>query len=72
MESPQQLGPFIIMNFINKTRLSTILKQPTRDDQEDVILNPDIDNATLNTIYNQLADYMLQISQLDFPVSELS
>jgi Phosphotransferase enzyme family len=66
-ESPQQLGPFIIMDFIDGTRLSTILKQPTKDDQEDVILNPDIDDATLDTIYDQLADYMLQISQLDFP-----
>jgi hypothetical protein len=66
-ESPQQLEPFIIMDFIDGTRLSTILKQPTKDDQEDVILNPDIDNATLDTIYDQLADYMLQISQLDFP-----
>jgi hypothetical protein len=66
-ESPQQLGPFIIMDFINGTRLSTILKQPTRDDQEDVILNQDIDNATLDTIYDQLANYILQISQLDFP-----
>jgi Phosphotransferase enzyme family len=66
-ESPQQLGPFIIMDFIDGTRLSTILKKPTKDDQEDVILNPDIDNATLDIIYDQLADYMLQISQLNFP-----
>lgn len=66
-ESPEQLGPFIIMDFIDGTRLSTILKQPTKDDQEDVILNPDIDDLTLDTIYDQLADYMLQISQLDFP-----
>ena len=55
------------MDFIDRTHLSTILKQLTKDDQEDVILNPNIDNATLNTIYDQLADYMLQISQLDFP-----
>ncbi len=47
--------------------LSTILKQPTKGDQEDVILNSDINDATLNTIYDQLADYRLQISQLDFP-----
>ncbi|RDL30693.1 Uncharacterized protein BP5553_10038 [Venustampulla echinocandica] len=65
-ESPQQLGPFIIMDFIDGTRLSTILKQPTTDDQEDVILNPDIDSLMPDTIYNQLADYILQISRLDF------
>ncbi|KAL5331394.1 hypothetical protein ACEPPN_000924 [Leptodophora sp. 'Broadleaf-Isolate-01'] len=65
-ESPKQLGPFTIMGFIDGTRLSTVLKQPTTDDQEDVILNPDIDDAKLDTIYDQLADYMLQISRLDF------
>src|SRR4051812_14791749 len=65
-ESPQQLGPFIIMDFIDGTRLSTFLKQPTKNDQEDVILNPDIDDATLDTIYDQLADYILQISRLNF------
>lgn len=27
-ESPQQLGPFIIMDYVNGTLLSTILKQP--------------------------------------------
>jgi hypothetical protein len=37
-----------------------------------VILNPDIDDATLDTIYDQLGDDMIQTSQLDFPVSELS
>ncbi len=43
------------------------MTQRTKDDQEDVILNPGIDDATLDTIYDQLADYMLQISRLDFP-----
>ena len=66
-ESPQQLGPFIVMDFIDGTRLSTFLKRPAKDDQEDVVLNPDIDEATLDTIYDQLADYMLQISRLNFP-----
>lgn len=67
-ESPQQLGPYIIMDFIEGTRLSTFLKQPTEDDQADMILNPNIDEATLDTIYDQIADYMLQISRLEFPL----
>ncbi|OJD10898.1 hypothetical protein AJ78_08212 [Emergomyces pasteurianus Ep9510] len=29
-ESPHQLGPLIIMDYVNGTRLSTILKQPTQ------------------------------------------
>ncbi|KAL5345194.1 hypothetical protein ACLOAV_009563 [Pseudogymnoascus australis] len=39
-ESPQQLGPFIIMDYVDGTRLSTMLKRPTENDEEDVILNP--------------------------------
>ncbi|MCJ1341267.1 hypothetical protein MMC09_006563 [Bachmanniomyces sp. S44760] len=65
-ESPQQLGPFIIMDFIDGICLSTFLMQPTKTDQEDLILRPDINEATLDTIYDQLADYLLQISRLDF------
>lgn len=65
-ESPQQLGPFIIMNFVHGIKLSTFLKKPTKDDQEDAILNPEINTAILDTIYNQLADYMFQLSNLDF------
>jgi hypothetical protein len=66
-DSSQQLGPFIIMDFIEGTRLSTILKQPAEDDQEDVVLNPDIDNTTFNIIYDQVADYMIQLSELNLP-----
>ena len=36
-ESPQQLEPFIVMDYADVTWLSTILKQPTEDDQEDVL-----------------------------------
>ena len=65
-ESPQHLGPFIIMNYVDGTRLSTILKRPTENDEEDVILNPDIDNKTLDFVYDQIADYIVQLSDLDF------
>lgn len=65
-ESPLRLGPFIVMDFIKGVRLSTFLKQQTKDDQEDVILDPDIDNVTMDAIYLQLADYLLQMSRLGF------
>jgi hypothetical protein len=65
-ESPQQVGPFIIMDYVDGTRLSTILKQPTEHDQEDVVLNTDIDNTTLDIVYDQIANYMVQLSELDF------
>jgi hypothetical protein len=62
-ESPQHLGPFIIMDYVHGTLLSTILKQP---DQENMVLNPNIDNTTLDKIYYQIAYYMFQLSQLTF------
>lgn len=63
-ESPCQLGPFIIMDYVEGVLLSTILKQP---DREDLILDPDIDNNVLDKIYRQISHYMLQLSQLKFP-----
>ena len=61
--SPNHLGPYIIMDYINGTLLSTVLKQP---DQEDVVLNINIDITILDKIYNQIAHYMLQLSQITF------
>jgi hypothetical protein len=46
-ESPQQFGPFIIMDYIEGTLLSTVLKQPMKTDQEDVVLDPSINNSML-------------------------
>ncbi|KAL9626481.1 MAG: hypothetical protein Q9164_007871, partial [Protoblastenia rupestris] len=40
--------------------------QPTDNDQEDVILHPDINDTTLDIVYNQIADYMIQLSKLNF------
>lgn len=65
-ESPHQLGPFIIMDFIEGTRLSTFLRQADEDEDADMIFNPAIEEETLDTIYDQLADYVLQLSRLDF------
>ncbi|EQL01289.1 hypothetical protein G6O67_004499 [Ophiocordyceps sinensis] len=67
-ESPQQLGPFIIMDFINGVKLSRFLEQPTQGEYADMTLNPDIDHVTLDTIYDQVADYMHQLSRLEFPL----
>ncbi|KPM43197.1 hypothetical protein AK830_g3374 [Neonectria ditissima] len=65
-ESPQQLGPFIIMDFVDGVLLSSILKQSTGNDQDDQILDPNIDNARLDKIYEQVAGYLFQLSRLNF------
>ncbi|KAH7157659.1 hypothetical protein B0J13DRAFT_650261 [Dactylonectria estremocensis] len=65
-ESPRQLGSFIIMDFIAGARLSTFLKQSTKDEDAEMVLNPAFRDETLYTIHNQLADCILQISRLEF------
>ena len=54
------------MDYIDGTLLLTVLKQQTECDEEDVVLNPNIDNTTLDNIYYQVADYLLQLSQFTF------
>ncbi|KAL2759267.1 hypothetical protein ACRALDRAFT_1060627 [Sodiomyces alcalophilus JCM 7366] len=66
VDSPHQFGPFIIMDYVEGVLLSKVLKRPTENDQEEMVLDPNIDNAKLNKIYHQIADYLLQLSQLTF------
>jgi len=55
-DSPSQLGPYIIMDYIEGTELETLLRQ-LQDDQKE---------AEVDLLYEQIADYMLQISRLHF------
>ncbi|KAI4869498.1 phosphotransferase enzyme family protein-like protein [Hypoxylon rubiginosum] len=66
-ESPRQLGPFIIMDLIEGQDLSDFLQQPTEDKEEKKVLDPNIDEAKLDYIYDQIADFMLQLSRIEFP-----
>jgi hypothetical protein len=65
-ESPLQLGPFIITEFIVGTHLSVFLKDPTETDLKKHYLNPNINDELLDSIYDQLADFTIQIFQLNF------
>lgn len=65
-ESPQNLGPFIIMDFIEGQDLSDFLQQPTQSKEEVIMLDPDINEIRLDFIYDQIADFLLQISRLEF------
>ncbi|OAQ65212.2 protein kinase-like domain [Pochonia chlamydosporia 170] len=56
------------MDFIEGIKLSTLLKQPTEDEDAEIVLDPAVDNTTLDIIYEQLADYIHQISQMEFPL----
>ncbi|PVH75194.1 phosphotransferase enzyme family protein-like protein [Cadophora sp. DSE1049] len=66
-ESLQRLGPFIIMEFMEGENLGDILKKPTPNEADLAILDPDINEAKLNGIFEQLASLMLELSCLEFP-----
>ncbi|KAG7292988.1 hypothetical protein NEMBOFW57_003033 [Staphylotrichum longicolle] len=66
-ESPYQLGPFIIMDFMEGVDLSEIMETPGRDKDEVPVLNPNIDNEKLDYLFEQIAVYLLELSRLEFP-----
>lgn len=66
-DSPGQLGPAIIMEFMDGQDLSDLLQQQNEDKTESIILDPDIDNAKLDFVYEQIASFLLEISRLEFP-----
>ncbi|KAL6712649.1 hypothetical protein ACN47E_000526 [Coniothyrium glycines] len=65
-ESPGNLGPFIIMNYIDGTSLTTLLRQPIQSEEDDIILRDDIDDDKLFYVYEQLGEFMIELSRLDF------
>lgn len=67
-ESPDGLGPFIIMEWVeHETDLFEVLVTPGRPAEERPILNPDIPLQRIEHIYGQLADILLQLSKLKLP-----
>ncbi|KAI9710765.1 MAG: hypothetical protein M1820_002598 [Bogoriella megaspora] len=65
IDSPRGLGPYIISEFAEGVSLCDVLSDP--DDQKKVYLNPKIDMETLDTVFEQIAGFMLQLYQFDFP-----
>ncbi|KAM5342110.1 hypothetical protein ACJ41O_015141 [Fusarium nematophilum] len=66
-DSPQEIGPFILMDFMDGVCLDDLLKKPTDSDLDPLILDPDIDLEKLRKVYAQIADYILQLSRLPLP-----
>jgi aminoglycoside phosphotransferase (APT) family kinase protein len=62
-ESPKGLGPFIIMDRVEGVSLSTLLRQPIEDE---VIMRDDIEEEKLGYVYEQVAEFVIELSRLDF------
>lgn len=54
------------MKFMDGENLGDVLKKPTPNEADLAILNPDIDEAKLDGIFEQLARFMLELSRLEF------
>ena len=66
-ENPTGLGPFMIMTWIEGTRMKELIgkKVPGTDDAKETILDPDIDEDMLKTLYSEVAQVLLQLWSLD-------
>ncbi|KAK8024979.1 phosphotransferase family protein [Apiospora arundinis] len=66
-ENPTGLGPFIIMDYIDHHQImSRELLDSSRLDERS-ILDPNIDEKKLELMYAQMANILLQLSNLSFP-----
>jgi hypothetical protein len=65
-DNPLGLGAFIIMGFIEGVSLGKILEERP-EPEHGAILRSDIDDNDLKTIYRQVADILLQLSEHNFP-----
>ncbi|OAA44789.1 Protein kinase-like domain protein [Metarhizium rileyi] len=68
-ESPLQIGPFIIMEYINhEMSMTAALNTPGLTSDIPPILDPNIDEAKLELLYRQVASILLQLSKLEHPL----
>ncbi|KAJ5114799.1 hypothetical protein NUU61_000558 [Penicillium alfredii] len=67
-ESPLELSPFIIMEYITHDRnVYDILNTPGCPRSDRGILDPNIDEGKLSAVYGELASILLQLSKLSLP-----
>ncbi|KAI1837531.1 transcriptional regulator family: Fungal Specific TF [Penicillium roqueforti] len=67
-ESPHGLGPFIIMEYIDHNAdLVDALNTPGILDEERPVLDPNIGDNRLRSVYNQMAGLLLQVAKYSFP-----
>ncbi|TAQ86908.1 hypothetical protein B7494_g4757 [Chlorociboria aeruginascens] len=64
-ESKLELEPFIITPFIEGVNLAEFLCN--QNDQESRMFREDVEDADIQSIYKQVANFMIQLSKLDFP-----
>ncbi|KAF4450461.1 phosphotransferase family protein [Fusarium austroafricanum] len=67
-ENPIGIGPFIIMDYIDHHHnMSRELLDPTRPIDKRPVLDPQISEEKLESLYGQMANILLHLSALKFP-----
>ncbi|KAI9841099.1 MAG: hypothetical protein M1837_001003 [Sclerophora amabilis] len=67
-ESPHHLGPFIIMDYVEHAyTMTAALNRPDLGWEDRPILDPHVSQDRLEFVYGQMAEILLQLSQLSFP-----
>jgi hypothetical protein len=65
---PLELGPYIIMEYIeHDSSMYDVLNIPERSKNQRGMLNPEIDDDTLQALYKEIAGVLLKLSQPSFP-----
>ncbi|CAG8923077.1 unnamed protein product [Penicillium salamii] len=65
---PLELGSYIIMEYIeHETSMYDVLNKPECPKNQRGILNPEIDEDTLQALYKEIAGVLLKLSQPSFP-----
>ncbi|GKZ29534.1 hypothetical protein AbraIFM66950_005371 [Aspergillus brasiliensis] len=63
-ENPTGLGPYIIMTWVEGRQMSDVLRRSGSSNNVET-LDPDIDKETLKTLYEQMAQVLLELWKLD-------
>jgi hypothetical protein len=61
-DNPLGIGPFIIMDFVEGVSVADILQNPDAR-----IMRDDVSGKTLEIIFRQTVNFLLQLSKLSFP-----
>ncbi|KAM3512052.1 hypothetical protein MY11210_004312 [Beauveria gryllotalpidicola] len=68
-ESPLGLGAFIIMEYVNYNGSMTVAMQgPVLSRDVAPVIDPNIDEEKLESLYRQVSGILLQLSKLEFPL----
>ncbi|EAS30015.1 uncharacterized protein CIMG_08761 [Coccidioides immitis RS] len=67
-ENPTGLGAFIIMTWVEGTRMSDLIgkRVPVGEDMYETILDPNVDKQLLRKLYDEIAEVILQLWAVNF------